>query len=91
MIALLAIAVIVGVAATPLIGEYLERRRIRAELRALLATSDADWAQKHREWMRVKRPESLSKLYRDALVDSVSDDREAFHLDENEQPHKPAA
>lgn len=74
----------------PLIGRWIYNRRIRNELRALLATSEADWAIRHREWMAVRRPESLSKLYRDALVDVVEEDK-AFALDENEQPHKPAA
>lgn len=87
----LAFLFLLFVAATPLIGSLLHKRRIRNELRALLATSEADWAIRHREWMAVRRPESLSKLYRDALVDVSEERDEAFHLDENEQPHKPAA
>lgn len=74
----------------PLIGRWIYNRRIRNELRELLATSEADWAIRHREWMAVRRPESLSKLYRDALVDVSEERDEAFHLDTPRQPDNAA-
>lgn len=103
LVQVLAIAFIVSVVASPLIGNLLHKRRIRRELRNLLNTSEADWAVKHREFMARRRSGQEIKLNRDALIDVVeeeckpyteahrpytnSDDEGAFMDSENEQPH----
>lgn len=93
MIEVLAILVLIGVVATPLIGTWLERRRFRNELRNILDTSEAEWAVQHREWVKSRMTGSQSRLYRDALIDAAESDSKAFALDDTEQPHptRPAA
>lgn len=70
----LAIWFIVAVAASPLVGRYLANRRIRNELRALLNTSNADWAVKHREWMARRRSGEDVKLSKEALIEIAEEE-----------------
>lgn len=75
IVEILAIWFIISVIASPFIGQWLHRRRIRNELRNLLDTSNADWAVQHREWMAARKAGSESRLYRDALVDLATEDQ----------------
>lgn len=76
----------------PLISEYFLRRRIRSELRDLLATSEAAWAVEHRVWMARHRSGEDVKLSRDELIECAAEECEAFHLDpENHEHPRPAA
>lgn len=79
----------------PLISEYFLRRRIRSELRDLLATSEAAWAVEHRVWMARHRSGQEVRISKEALIESASEEcREwegAFSLDEPTQPNLPKA
>lgn len=70
----LAIWFIVAVVAAPLVGRYLANRRIRNELRALLDTSNADWAVKHREWMARRRSGEDVNLSKEALIEIAEEE-----------------